>query len=475
MRFEPHEYQCRAMRWIMDHPRCLLFLEMGLGKTTICLTAVETLRRYGEAERVLVIAPRTVAESTWSDEAEKWDHLTLRVSNVIGTEKQRERALQEDADVYVIGRDSTVWLCEHYNYKLPYDMVIIDELTSFKNPRALRFKALKRSIKGMPRVVGLTGTPTPNGLLDLWAQVYCIDNGDRLGKYITHYRDQWFDYTMRNNIIVFIRPKKGAQEEIMDAISDIALSMRSEDWLQMPPLVTETVPVKLPEVTMKRYRAFERDKVLELTKGGEALTADSAASLVNKLAQFANGAIYAEDGSFADSAKEQRRYIEIHDRKLVALEEIFFSEDHTQSPLLVFYQYKHDCDRIIRHFEKLKKEGKVSGLISKYSGWRDLRDWNNGVVCLLLAHPASTAYGLNMQQGGHRIAWFSTGWNLEQYQQATARLYRQGQTHTVRVFNIVAKGTVDEKMARALDTKGTDQRDVMKILADEIIHDVRKE
>ncbi len=332
MRFVPHEYQRLAFEWIISHPRCLLFLEMGLGKTVVCLSAVKRLARYGEAEKVLVIAPKKVAESTWSSEAAQWDHLAgLRVSNVIGGARQRNAALEADADIYVIGRDSVVWLCERYKKKFPFDMVIIDELTSFKNPSSLRFKALRRVLGQVPRVVGLTGTPTPQGLPDLWAQVYCIDGGERLGKYVTHFRERWFTVITHNNVPIRIIPKKGAKEEILSAISDIALAMRAEDWLKLPPLIAENVPVRLDEATMKRYREFETEKVLEFKKTGEPLLAGSSASLVNKLSQYANGAIYTDNhNEYGD-----REVIEIHDEKLKALQDIYESEDN--SPILVFW------------------------------------------------------------------------------------------------------------------------------------------
>lgn len=462
MKFTPHDYQRRAVEWIETHPRCLLFLEMGLGKTAICLSAVARLLRFGEVSRVLVIAPKKVAEGTWSDEAARWDHLAaVRVVNVDGTPTQRLRALNREGDVYVIGRDSVCWLIDTLGKGFDFDMVILDELTSFKNPRALRFKALKRVLPGVGRVVGLTGTPTPNGLLDLWAQVYCIDGGERLGKYLTHYRDRWFNPIMFNNIVIKCPPKKGAKEEIMGLISDIALAMRSEDWLQLPPLVREDVSVVLPAPALKQYKAFEAEKVLEIVKDCRPLTAESAGTLVNKLAQFANGAVYDED----------RNVVEFHREKIAALEEIYYSEE---SPLLVFYQYKHDCSRILKHFEEKRALDGTGMIVRVYSGYDDLRDWNKGVVDILLAHPASTAFGLNMQQGGHRIVWFSTGWNLEQYQQANARLYRQGQTRPVRVFNLVATGTVDERMAAALGEKSETQRKVVQQLAATIINDISK-
>lgn len=428
------------------HPRCLLFLDMGLGKSVVTLTAVMRLILHGEVERVLVVAPKKVAESTWSTEAEKWDHLSgLRVRVVAGTPKRRREELEKEGDVWVTGRDSVVWLEEEMRrMKRGFDMVVIDELTSFKNHRSLRFKAMRRLLPSAQRVVGLTGTPTPNGLGDLWGQVYCIDGGERLGRFVTHYRKRWFNCVEHNNIIIRMTPKAGAEEEIMELISDIALTMRAEDWLRLPAMLEEDVPVALPESVARGYRKFERDKVAEVLReaGGDvrAVTAASAAALTGKLAQYANGAIYTDDGSVA----------KIHDEKLQALGEILEADE---SPLLCFYQYTHDLDRIMSRFAALNPR--------HYQGALDLEDWNAGKIRLLLAHPASTAFGLNMQAGGHRIVWFSTGWNLELYQQANARLHRQGQQRPVTVQRLIARGTVDERMAEALSNKGISQTELL--------------
>lgn len=446
MKFKAHGYQSRAIGWVETHPRCLLFLDMGLGKSVVTLTAVMRLILHGEVERVLVVAPKKVAESTWSTEAEKWDHLSgLRVRVVAGTPKRRREELEKEGDVWVTGRDSVVWLEEEMRrMKRGFDMVVIDELTSFKNHRSLRFKAMRRLLPSAQRVVGLTGTPTPNGLGDLWGQVYCIDGGERLGRFVTHYRKRWFNCVEHNNIIIRMTPKAGAEEEIMELISDIALTMRAEDWLRLPAMLEEDVPVALPESVARGYRKFERDKVAEVLReaGGDvrAVTAASAAALTGKLAQYANGAIYTDDGSVA----------KIHDEKLQALGEILEADE---SPLLCFYQYTHDLDRIMSRFAALSPR--------HYQGALDLEDWNAGKIRLLLAHPASTAFGLNMQAGGHRIVWFSTGWNLELYQQANARLHRQGQQRPVTVQRLIARGTVDERMAEALSNKGISQTELL--------------
>lgn len=456
MEFKAHDYQRRAMEWIADHPRCLLFLDMGLGKTVSTLTAVQNLMFYAEVEKTLVIAPKKVAESTWSTEVEKWDHLLMTVSNVTGDARRRKAALEADADVYVIGRDSVVWLLEYLagnKRTMPFDMVVIDELTSFKNPRSLRFKALKKMLPLVSRVVGLTGTPTPNGLLDLWGQVYCIDGGKRLGPFVTRYRDRWFNQVVRNNIPIKVWPKQGAEEEIMELISDITLTMRSEDYLTLPDMMETTVGVELGDRLLERYRKFERECVLDALEqaAGDAakVTAAGAAALVNKLSQYANGAVYSDD----------RAVVEIHDEKLQALEEI---TESVNAPVLCFYQFQHDRDRIMERFRKLKPEA--------YEGEAQLRKWNEGKIRLLLAHPASTAFGLNMQAGGSTIVWFSTGWNLELYQQANARLHRQGQKYPVRVFRLVAHGTVDERMAAAIEGKEKNQTGLLKALSRTIIN-----
>lgn len=441
MRFEPHEYQRRAIAWVEDHPRCLLFLDMGLGKTVSVLTAVQRMLRHGEVERVLVVAPKKVAESTWTQEAEKWDHLSLTVVGVTGDARQRRAALATPADVHVMGRDNVVWYMDEAKGKLGYDMVVIDELTSFKNHRSLRFKALRRALPQASRVVGLTGTPTPNGLRDLWAQVYCIDGGARLGRFSTHYLEKYFNTVVRNNIVIKCWPKPGAEEEIRGLLSDITLTMSADDWLRLPPMVERDVPVALPPAVAAGYRRFEKECVMEVLReaGGDKslVTAASAASMTNKLSQYADGAVY----------DDARGVVEIHGEKLEALEEIV---EATDSPVLVFYQFQHDRDRILGRFRKLRPV--------VYSGDDELRRWNEGKIRLLLAHPASTAFGLNMQHGGHTVVWFSTGWNLEHYQQANARLHRQGQERPVTVFRLIATGTVDERMAAAITGKGESQR-----------------
>lgn len=455
MIYKPYDYQRTAMQWIIEKPHCGLFLDMGLGKTVSTLTALQQLIDDCEVSRVLVVAPKKVAETTWSTEAEKWEHLRgLKVVKVLGTEKQRCLALNTPADVYVTGRDNFVWLVGKYGGQLPFDALVIDELTSFKSAKSERFKAMRTALPSVGRVIGLTGTPAPNGLIDLWAQMYCIDRGERLGKSVTRYRETYFETHKWNNIVVRCDLKRGCEDIIRNKIADICLSMQARDYLQLPDMITHTVKVELTAKTMERYNEFERDKVLEFTQehGEEPanVLANSAAGLMNKLSQFANGAVYDED----------RNVHQVHDEKLDRLVEIV--EAANGSSVLVFYQFKHDIPRIQ---EKLK-----GYRVRVYEGEKDLKDWNAGEIDVLLAHPASTAYGLNMQQGGHYIVWFGTGWNLEHYQQANARLHRQGQKYPVTVYKLICSGTVDERASAALESK----KGVQQSLLDSLNYLIRK-
>lgn len=449
MQYKPYEYQRTAMQWILDHKRCGLFLDMGLGKTVSTLTAVQELIDDCEVSRVLVVAPKKVAETTWTTEAQKWNHLkTLRVAKVMGTEKQRRLALEQKADIYVIGRDSFVWLVGIYGGMLPFDVLVIDELTSFKSSKSERFKAMRMATPTVKRVIGLTGTPAPNGLIDLWAQMYCLDMGARLGKSISKYRETYFETHKWNNIIVRCDVKKGCDDIIKTKIEDICLSMQAKDYLQLPKLLIHTVKVELSPATMAAYQKFEKEKVIEFNDvhAGEPanVLANSAAGLMNKLSQFANGAIYDDD----------RNVHEIHNEKLDKLAEIV--EAANGSSVLVFYQYKHDVTRITKKLKGYKVEA--------YKDERQLLDWNAGKIDVLLAHPAATAFGLNMQQGGHYIVWFGTGWNLELYQQANARLHRQGQQYPVTVYKLLCANTVDERANAALDNKTGVQQSLLDSL-----------
>lgn len=449
MKFKPYEYQQRAIDFVLDNPSCGLLLDMGLGKSVITLTAAQRLIDDAEANTVLVVAPKKVAETTWSTEAAKWDHLRdLKVVKVLGTEKKRKAALATKADVYVISRDNFVWLVGYYSGKLPFDVLVIDELTSFKNSTSQRFKAMRIARPSVKRAIGLTGTPSPNGLVDLWAQLYCLDMGERLGKSVTRYKEQYFEQYRRNNIVVRCDVKKGCEDVIRQKIEDICLSMQAKDYLQLPGLIAHDVKIPLPDKVKEQYDAFEREKVLEFLEQHDTerpnILANSAAGLMNKLSQFANGAVYDDD----------RMAHDIHDEKLDALSEIV--EGANGNSVLVFYQYKHDIPRIVKKLKGYK--------VAVYEGEQQLIDWNAGKIDVLLAHPASTAYGLNMQQGGHYIVWFGTGWNLELYQQANARLHRQGQRHPVMVYRLMCAGTVDERAAAALENKKGAQQNLLDSL-----------
>lgn len=449
MKYKPYEYQQVATQWILDNPRCGLFLDMGLGKTVSALTAVQQLIDNCEIDKALVVAPKKVAEATWSAEVNKWQHLEgLTVAKVLGSEKQRKQALSQKADIYVIGRDNFVWLVGQYGGQLPYDMLIIDELTSFKNSKSQRFKAMRIASPTVKRVVGLTGTPAPNGLIDLWGQMYCIDLGERLGKSVTKYRETYFETHKWNNIVVRCDVRKGCETVIKDRIADICLSMQAKDYLKLPEMIVLTESVDFPHAIRKAYEKFERDKVLEFKEAHKDepanVLANSAAGLMNKLSQFANGAVYDEDHAVH----------EIHSEKIDRLAEIV--EAANGNSVLVFYQFKHDIPRIMKKLKGYR--------VVVYEGEKQLSDWNDGRIDVLLAHPASTAYGLNMQRGGHNIVWFGTGWDLELFQQANARLHRQGQTHPVMVYKLVAANTVDEKASASLENKKSRQQSLLDSL-----------
>lgn len=444
MRYIPHEYQEMAYRRILETKRIGLLMEMGLGKTVITLTAIDELMytRF-EVSRVLVIAPKRVAEDTWSRESEKWDHLThLKISKMLGTAQQREAGMDADADIYVINRENVKWLVDRCrkNRHWPYDMVVIDELSSFKSNQSQRFKALKTVMPLVKRVVGLTGTPTPNGYMDLWSEIYLLDAGQRLGKTIGEYREKYFTPGMRNGYTVFswnLRP--GADRIIQEKISDICVSMKAEDYLRMPERIDNMVPVALSPEELEAYRQVEREKLLELNDE-IVLGAPSAAAVAGKLLQMANGAVYRDDGNV----------VRIHERKLDALEEIL---DCNQGPVLVFYNFRHDLEALQERFRDLEPRTLDDG--------RDIEEWNDGKIRLLLAHPASIGHGLNIQAGGHIIVWYGLTWSLELYQQANARLYRQGQKHAVIIHHLIAKGTIDEAVMKALAGKDNVQTALM--------------
>lgn len=427
------------------------------GKTVISLTDI--MRRLWDdfsINKVLVIAPIRVAEDTWSRESEKWDHLQgLRISKVLGTAKQRIAALNTPADVYVINRENVVWLIEYLGHKWDFDCVIIDELSSFKNPNSKRFKALRRVIRWVKVFLGLTGTPAPNSYMDLWSQIYLIDGGQRLGKTLTAYRQRYFHPGRGKGHVVYEWiMNKGAKEEIDELLSDICLSMSKEDWLQMPDIIYNDIVVKMDKQARKLYDEFEKEKVLPLLDGkviedvdaADTFVAGTTAATVSmKLLQMANGSVYDDDGSV----------FHIHDAKLDALEEIV--ESNPGQPLLVFYGYKHDLERIKTRFTDavILNEGDTQDIITR---------WNEGRIPMLLCHPASAGHGLNLQRGGHIAVWFGLNWSLELYQQANCRLYRQGQEQSVIIHRIICQDTIDERVIKALDQKDTTQRSLLDSL-----------
>jgi len=444
MKFQPHKYQDYAIQRILDTPTLGLFLEMGLGKTAITLTAIDDLLydRF-EAAKILVIAPLRVAEDTWSRESAKWDHLKhLRISKILGDKKRREQALKVKADLYIINRENVEWLVSETGNDWPFDTVIIDELSSFKSPSAKRFRALRRVRPMISRIVGLTGTPSPNGLLDLWSQMYLLDQGERLGKTITGYRERYFTAGARSGYVVYDwKQKKESEEAVFEKISDICVSMKSVDWLAMPERIDRVVPVKLTEDAKAKYRQLERDLLLPMIDAD--IVANTAAVLSNKLLQMANGAVY----------DENKGVREIHDAKLDTLEDVL--EGANGHPVLLFYSYKHDLDRIRMRFKHCRTLRKGA------EGSKDIADWNAGKIQLLAVHPASAGHGLNLQDGGSTIVWFGLTWSLELYQQANARLHRQGQKHSVIIHHLIAEGTIDEDVMEALQAKAAGQDALM--------------
>lgn len=443
-----HEYQERGVSHIIDNEYCALFLDMGLGKTVTTLTAIKELLDNCIISNALVIAPKKVTQVTWSDEIKNWKHLQgLTISVIDGTAKQRREAMAAKADIYAVSRDNIVWLVlECGGVKLPYDMVVIDELSSFKNHASKRFRAMRKVRKFIPRVVGLTGTPAPNGLIDLFAQMYLIDEGQRLGKTVTEYRDRFFKPGKRNGDIVYTyelkAPQDKTEQQISDLISDITISMTAEDYLKMPDKIMLYDYVDLAPKVLALYRDFEREQILELINSDEPISAASAAALSNKLQQFANGAIY----------DAERNVKDLHDEKLDKLEEIV--EAANGEPVLIAYSYKHDLERIMQKLKaykpvKLEKPEHIAG-------------WNSGRIPVLVMHPASAGHGLNLQKGGHNIVWFGNTWSLELYQQFNARLYRQGQGKPVTIHHIVTRGTIDEKIIKALEGKKQTQDGLME-------------
>ena len=440
MKYTPHNYQKYAAEFIESHKTAAIFLDMGLGKTIITLTAINNLCfDTFEVQKVLVIAPLRVARDTWSAEIEKWEHLKhLKYSVVIGTETERLAALNTPADIYIINRENVVWLVEDSGFPFDFDMVVIDELSSFKSHRSKRFKSLMKVRPVIKRMVGLTGTPSSNGLMDLWAEFKLLDMGKRLGRFITHYRDEFFRPDKRNGQVIFsYKPKDGAEDEIYRRISDIAISMKAAEHLKMPDCVMNTVSVNLSEKEMKMYKALKTDLVLSV--GNREIDAVNAGALSNKLSQMANGAVY----------DENKTYIEIHSRKLDALEDLI--EQANGKPVLVAYWFKHDFERIQKRFD-----------VREIKSSKDIADWNSGKISIGIIHPASAGHGLNLQTGGSTLIWFGLTWSLELYRQTNARLWRQGQkSDVVIIHHIITKGTIDEHIMRALQNKEKTQSDLI--------------
>lgn len=442
-----HLYQHEAVKHILDNTACALFLDLGLGKTVSTLTAIHQLM-FDELEinKVLVIAPKKVAEDTWLTEIQKWDHLThLRLSRVLGTERERKEALLAKADIYIINRENVPWLVGHYGTGFPFDMVVIDELSSFKSAKSQRFKALRMVRPKVKRVVGLTGTPAPNGLLDLWSQLYLLDQGERLGDTLTGFRAKFFrknEYSPFSKYEVI--QEKGDdligedyyEKRIYEKISDICISMKAKDYLELPDRIDRIKEVHLSREMKAKYDKFERDLILSI-EDVDDISAVNAAVLTNKLLQFSNGAVY----------DDEKNWHEIHREKLEALEEDM--EAANGQPVLVFYSYKHDLERIQKYFRSYKP------VVLK--GSAEIKDWNDKKIQMLLAHPASAGHGLNLQAGGNLIEWFGLQWGLELYQQAVARLDRQGQVKPVINTRIITRGTMDEDVLEALANKATVQ------------------
>lgn len=438
--FIPRTYQRYAIKRIVDTPAVALLLDMGMGKTVSTLIAIDELMydRF-EVRRVLVIAPLRVALSTWGDECETWTRTQgLRISVAVGDRETREAALRAQADIYVINRDVVKWLVDYYRGKWPFDMVVIDESSSFKNPASQRFRALRKVRPLIKRVVLLTGTPAPNGLMDLWSQFYLLDRGERLGRTLTVYRERYFRPGQQSGHVVYsydLRP--GADQEIYRRIGDICVSMKSEDYLTLPPLLQNVVRVELPNVAMERYREMEKELVLSI--GDADVTAVSAAALSNKLLQMANGNVYDTEGNV----------VRIHEAKLDALDEIINCNEGKS--VMVIYGYRHDLKTLRERYPKARELKAVE----------DIRDWNAGKIPLLLVHPQSAGHGLNLQHGGHIAIWYGLTWSLEAYQQTNKRLHRPGQTEPVVLHHLVAKGTIDEDVMQALTGKAAGQESML--------------
>lgn len=452
-----HPYQHTGISHVKTHSHCALFLDMGLGKTVTSLTVIKEFIDDLDIINALVVAPKRVAESVWSDEVENWTHLEgLKLSKIIGTEKQRKAALLVKADIYLISRDNVAWLCGLYGgLSLPFDMLVIDELSSFKNHASQRFKALKRVQPSFKRVVGLTGTPTPNGLIDLWAQIYLLDRGQRLGKNITEYRTKFFKNISRDsNYSIYEPASKEHEKKIHELIGDICLSMKAKDYLNLPDVIMNDIKIVFPEKLQKQYDDFEEEKILELVNSGEEISVLNASALSNKLLQFANGAVY----------DENKDWHEVHDLKLQELADII--ENANGQPVLIAWTFRHDMYRLKEYLKKYKPR--------ELDGDKDIKDWNDGKIQVLLMHPASGGHGLNLQKGGNIIVWFGQTWSLELYQQFNARLNRQGQERPVIINRLIAVNTLDTRVVRALAGKDKTQDSLMEAIKAKIKNYINK-
>jgi len=454
MKFSPHAYQAYCIQRAINEDKLGLYLDMGLGKTIITLTAIADLKynRF-QVRKVLIIAPKKVAEATWNREIDKWEHLQLlRISNVLGSERKRVKALNQPADIYIINRENVPWIVDYYRNDWPFDMVVIDEMSSFKSHAAKRFKALAMVRGHIKRLIGLTGTPAPNGLMDLWAQLYLLDQGERLEKKISHYREKYFEPDQRDrNTIFSYRPKAGAEEIIYGRISDICISMKADDYLTLPDITYDVVPVVLDERGAKAYKELERKMLIEVDPA-TIVSVASAAALSNKLLQLCNGAIY----------DENREVHEIHTCKLEAFAETV--EQLSGQPVLVFYNFKHDIPRIMATLKKIKRPDGKPLVIRELNTKEEELAWNRREIDILLTHPASSAYGLNLQDGGNHIIWFGLNWSLELYLQANKRLHRQGQKQKVIVHILAVEGGRDEDVIQALNDKDEAQETLLASL-----------
>ena len=440
MRYVAHNYQNYAKDFILAHKVSALFLDCGLGKTITTLTAINELMYDSfEISKVLIIAPLRVAQSTWKEEIEKWDHLNLlRYSIVVGDEKERLKALKQTSDIYIINRENVDWLVTKSGIDFNFNMLIIDELSSFKSHTSKRFKSLLKIRPYFERVVGLTGTPSSNGLMDLWAEFRVLDLGERLGRYITHYRNEYFLPDKRNGAVIFsYKPQPNAEERIYRRLADITISMKSTEYLKMPELILNELEINLDEEDQMKYKKFKKEMVMTIQE--KEIDAINAASLSNKLIQLANGSIYDAD----------KKFYEIHNKKLDKLEEII--ESANGKPVLVAYWFKADKERIEKRFKV--REIKTAD---------DIKQWNKGMIDLALIHPASAGHGLNIQSGGSTLVWFSLTWSLELYQQTNARLYRQGQKDTVVIHHLITKNTIDEDIMKSIKRKDKTQEALMK-------------